>query len=117
MRRFFHANEEDLRSPFFSHLPGWELTSRLKVLFSEETRHRLLEHDPVGELMGKLPLEYYHWDSFCQAQYLETMFLLPGYILSSQGDRVALPPEVEARHPFLDYLAVEFAAKLPPHLR
>ena len=34
-------------------------------------------------------LRYAGWDPFCQAQYLETTVLLPGYILSSQGDRDA----------------------------
>jgi asparagine synthase (glutamine-hydrolysing) len=45
------------------------------------------------------------------------MYLLPEYILSSQGDRVALAHAVEARHPFLDYRLVEFAGKLSPHLK
>jgi asparagine synthase (glutamine-hydrolysing) len=43
--------------------------------------------------------------------------LLPGYILSSQGDRVAMAHGVEGRFPFLDYRIVEFAATLPPELK
>jgi asparagine synthase (glutamine-hydrolysing) len=43
--------------------------------------------------------------------------LLPGYILSSQGDRVAMAHGVEARFPFLDHRIVEFAAGLPSHLK
>ncbi|MBZ5570893.1 MAG: asparagine synthase (glutamine-hydrolyzing) [Acidobacteriia bacterium] len=117
LQKFFHASQEDLRNPFFSHLPRWELTSRLKVLFSDEMHQVVPENNAVSELAGKLPLDYFRWNSFCQAQYLETMFLLPGYILSSQGDRVALAHSVETRHPFLDYRVVEFAAKLPQHLK
>jgi asparagine synthase (glutamine-hydrolysing) len=45
------------------------------------------------------------------------MFLLPGYILSSQGDRMAMAHSVEGRYPFLDHRVVEFAAKLPPRLK
>ncbi len=55
--------------------------------------------------------------SFNQAEYLEARFLLPGYILSSQGDRVAMAHAVEGRYPFLDHRVVEFAAKLPPRLK
>lgn len=115
LQRFFHTTPDDVRNPFFSHLPRWELTSRLKIFFSEEMRRQ--ENDAVGDLIAQLPLEYLNWDSFCQAQYLETALLLPGYILSSQGDRVALAHSVEARHPFLDYRVVEFAAALPQQLK
>jgi asparagine synthase (glutamine-hydrolysing) len=52
-----------------------------------------------------------------QAQFLETNYLLPGYILSSQGDRVAMAHAVEGRFPFLDYRVVEFASKLPIRMK
>jgi asparagine synthase (glutamine-hydrolysing) len=117
LRRFFRATAEDLKDPFFSHMPRWELTSRLKVFFSENVKSELAGHDAIAELFGQLPVEYFSWDSFSQAQYLETKYLLPGYILSSQGDRVALAHAVEARHPFLDYRVVEFANALPPRLK
>ena len=64
-----------------------------------------------------LPAGYSRWDGFCQAQYLEAAYLLPGYILSSQGDRVAMAHSVEGRFPFLDHRVVEFAARLPPQLK
>jgi asparagine synthase (glutamine-hydrolysing) len=117
LQRFFRARPEDLSNPLFSHLPRWELTSQLKSFFSDEVKASLTGYDPLSELVAQLPVDYFGWHSFCQAQYLETMFLLPGYILSSQGDRVALAHSVEARHPFLDYRLVEFAAKVPPNLK
>jgi asparagine synthase (glutamine-hydrolysing) len=45
---------------------------------------------------------------------LETALLLPGYLLSSQGDRVAMAHGVESRYPFLDPHVVAFASALPP---
>jgi asparagine synthase (glutamine-hydrolysing) len=42
---------------------------------------------------------------------------MPGYILSSQGDRMTMAHSVEGRFPFLDHRVVEFAAKLPPQLK
>lgn len=51
------------------------------------------------------------------AQYLESVLLLPGYILSSQGDRVAMAHSVETRFPFLDHRVTQFAASIPPTLK
>ena len=64
-----------------------------------------------------MPKSFERWNSFNQAEYLEAMYLLPGYILSSQGDRMAMAHSVEGRYPFLDHRVVEFAAKLPPHMK
>lgn len=116
-RAFFHVRPEDLVSPFFSHLPRWELTARLKRLFSPAMRAAIGARDVYGELEARLPKRFLEWPPFCQAQYLESTGLLPGYILSSQGDRVAMAHAVELRSPFLDYRVVEFAAALPPSLK
>jgi asparagine synthase (glutamine-hydrolysing) len=71
----------------------------------------------MSELGLDLPASYGAWNSFNQAEFLEAQYLLPGFILSSQGDRVAMAHSVEGRYPFLDYRVVEFAAKLPPTLK
>ena len=39
------------------------------------------------------------------------------YLLSSQGDRVAMANSVEGRFPFLDYRVVEFCNRLPSNLK
>jgi len=71
----------------------------------------------MGHLEAELPSHYRQWDGFTQAQYLESAYLLPGYILSSQGDRMAMAHSVEGRFPFLDYRVVEFASRLSPQLK
>ncbi len=117
LKKFFHVTEEDLASPFFSHLPRWELTARLKMLLSDATRAELRNASAVADLEKELPSSYRASGAFSQAEYLEAMYLLPGYILSSQGDRMAMANSVEGRYPFLDFRVVEFAAKLPPSLK
>lgn len=117
LRAFFRVSQSDLDSPFFSHLPRWELTSRLKIFFSEGARQEMNGNEPLSELALKLPSDFSRWDRFLRAQYLETMYLLPAYILSSQGDRVGMAHSVEIRLPFLDYRVVAFASKLPPTLK
>lgn len=117
LKAFFHVKPEDLSSPFFSHLPRWQLTSRLKMFFSDAVKSEVESCDVYAEMGRLLPAGYSGWDSFCQAQYLETMYLLPGYILSSQGDRVGMAHSVEGRFPFLDHRVVEFASLIPAHLK
>jgi asparagine synthase (glutamine-hydrolysing) len=117
LQAFFHARPDDAQREFFSHLPRWELTSRLKMLFSDAVRSQVGSYDGYAEMRHRLPLGYARWDGFCQAQYLEATQLLPGYILSSQGDRMAMAHSVEGRFPFLDYRVVEFAARIPPRLK
>lgn len=117
LQSFFHVSPEDLADPCFSHLPRWRLTSRLKVFLSDAVRASLGDYDGCAELAATLPDDYDRWDPFCQSQYLETAHLLPGYLLSSQGDRVAMAHSVEGRYPFLDPNVVAFASTLPPGLK
>jgi asparagine synthase (glutamine-hydrolysing) len=117
VRAFFRVAPEDRRNPFFAHLPRWELTSRVKRFYSAEVRDRLRAYDSIAELRAQLPADYRRADYFSKAQHLETAHLLPGYILSSQGDRMGMAHGVEGRSPFLDHRVVEFAATVPPRLK
>jgi asparagine synthase (glutamine-hydrolysing) len=117
LKAFFHVRPADLDSPFFSHLPRWRLTQQIKGFLSQDVKAALARHDPLEELRGRLPREYTSWHPFAQAQYLESTILLPGYILSSQGDRPAMGHSIEGRFPFLDARLMDWAAKLPPRLK
>jgi len=117
LQAFFNARPEDLADPGFSHRPRWNLTAKTKLFFSEALKSELGGYDATAELIAGLPEAFGAWDPFCQAQYLESAHLLPGYILSSQGDRMAMAHSVEGRFPFLDVRVMEFAARLPPRLK
>jgi len=117
LQSFFHARPEDLESPFFSHLPRWELTRKLAILYSAEAKERLAGHDTYADVEAQLPAAYGSWPPFCQAQFLETRYLMPGYILSSQGDRMGMAHGIEGRFPFLDPRVAALAARIPPRLK
>lgn len=117
LRNFFRVTAQDLASPFFSHLPRWELTTRLKLLFSDEFRDQTEKCDELRELQEDLPPAFLSWSHFAQGEYLESKYFLSGYLLSSQGDRMAMAHSVEGRYPFLDYRVLEFAAKIPATLK
>jgi asparagine synthase (glutamine-hydrolysing) len=63
------------------------------------------------------PAGFAAWGPLERAQYLEASIFLQQYLLSSQGDRVAMAHSVEGRMPFLDYRVVEFANRLPPRMK
>ena len=117
LEKFFQASPDDVADPFFSHLPRWKMGGRLHRLFSAETRTRLRDYDPLEEMRRSLPDAFAGWSTLARAQYLEAKFLLPGYILSSQGDRMAMANSVEIRMPFLDYRVAEFAGHLPDRFK
>jgi asparagine synthase (glutamine-hydrolysing) len=68
---------------------------------------------PFAEL--SLPLERLRrWHPLHQSLYLGMRVHLPGLLLSSGGDRVAMHSSVETRYPFLDEDLVAFLARLHP---
>jgi asparagine synthase (glutamine-hydrolysing) len=116
LQSFFHAAADDLAHPCFSHLPRWSLTSRLKTLFSDSVRAAVAQRDAVAAVVARLPAAYASWDLLARAQYLEMTQLLPGYLLSAQGDRMSMAHGVETRFPYLDPDVVSFGTSLPERL-
>jgi asparagine synthase (glutamine-hydrolysing) len=116
LRGFFRV-QDGPASCFFSHLPRWQMTARLKLLFSSDVRAELADYDAYEDLKQTLPAGFSGWHWFARAQHLEATGLLPGYILSSQGDRMSMAHGVEGRFPFLDHRVVAFTSSLPASLK
>ncbi|CAH2398984.1 asparagine synthase (glutamine-hydrolyzing) [Mesorhizobium ventifaucium] len=114
---FFGAGNTALDDLLFSHRPRFKTTAAAKIFFSGDLRATLKGYDAAEELVSRLPQAFPLWHPLHQAQYLESSFLLPGYILSSQGDRMAMAHGIEGRFPYLDHRLVEFAARLPPEMK
>jgi asparagine synthase (glutamine-hydrolysing) len=117
LQAFFRAGLTQLDDPLYSHLPRFQLGRRATRFFSGELRRALRGYDALQDLREQLPAGFRAWHPLSQAQYLESAFLLPGYILSSQGDRMAMAHGVEGRFPFLDHRVVEFASRIAPRLK
>ena len=117
LEAFFKTGISEISDEFFSHLPRWETTSKIKEFFSNEIKETLKGYNPVEELRATLSRDFNKWDWLSKAQYIETANLLPGYILSSQGDRMAMANSVEGRFPFLDHRVVEFCCAIPPNFK
>ncbi len=115
---FFRKSLEDVSSPIYSHFIRWENTSTLKGFFSPDILEALGKVPPFAErFTAALQPDFMTWDPLSRAQYTEIKVFLSNYLLSSQGDRVAMAHAVEGRFPFLDYRVVEFACRLPARYR
>lgn len=106
---------DQVDDPLFSHLPRIRATEWIKGFYAEgfAAELRARHADPLGRLRDELPAKFGRWSPLERAAYLEVLTLLSPYLLSSQGDRMAMAHGVELRVPYLDHRIVELAARLP----
>ncbi|WP_367717902.1 asparagine synthase (glutamine-hydrolyzing) [Nitratireductor sp. GISD-1A_MAKvit] len=114
---FFAISADQPNDPLFSHRPRFRNTAGAKLFFSGALKETLKGYNAADELVSILPDAFGSWHPLHQAQYLETRFLLPGYILSSQGDRMAMAHGIETRFPFLDHRIVTLASQIPANVK
>ena len=112
-KQFFQQGLEDIDKPYFSHIPRWATTQRTLQFLSDDARASIGKRIAMEDIFRILPADISHWKPLNQGQYVEVSTLLSGYLLSSQGDRVAMANSIEGRFPFLDHRVIEFAASLP----
>jgi asparagine synthase (glutamine-hydrolysing) len=117
LEAFFKNGITETNNPYYSHLVRWRSSARLKRMFSPATRAHLAACSDDALLAEGLEGFKEEWDTLSKAQFVESRTFMSQYLLSSQGDRVAMAHAVEGRFPFLDHRVVEFAATIPPHLR
>ena len=113
LKMFFGYKLDETENPFYSHLLRWHNTSRIKNYFSEDLKSETGNYDPMQEVENNLETAFARWGDLSKSQYLEATIFMSGYLLSSQGDRMAMANSVEGRYPFLDHRVIEFGASLP----
>jgi asparagine synthase (glutamine-hydrolysing) len=113
LKNFFAKGLVNTDDPLYSHLIRWENTSRIKSFFSEDLKSTISSYNCYDDLRQKLPKYFDRIDSLSKAQYLEISLFMSNYLLSSQGDRVAMANSVEIRLPYLDHRIIDFMAKVP----
>lgn len=127
LRKFFGQGLDDVNDPCYSHAVRWRNTARTMRFFSPslhgeiDKAHANSSKDAEpGEAWAdalQLPAGFMSWSPLARAQYIEAAVFLPEYLLSSQGDRMAMANSVEGRFPFLDHNVVEFCNRLAPRLK
>ena len=114
LEQFYKAGLEKTSEYYFSHIPRFNTTSKIKDFFTTEVRAAIADNDTINAYGTDLPAGFNNWHPLVKAQFVEVRSLLAGYLLSSQGDRVSAANSIEGRFPFLDHRVVEFAATIPP---
>lgn len=112
-QRFFQQGMDNLEKTYFAHIPRWTTTQRVTNFLSAEVKAEARSAVSFDEIERILPPDIKQWKPLNRDQYIEAKTLLAGYLLSSQGDRVAMANSIEARFPFLDHRVMEFAAGMP----
>ncbi len=116
--KFFKRDLLKINSPEYSHLLRWKNTSQLQSFFSEDLRNQHGRLDLfIERFKMALPPDFLSWEPLSRAQYTESKIFLSNYLLSSQGDRMAMANSVEGRYPFLDHRVVELATQIPSRFR
>ncbi len=111
---FFKKNLDQVDSPVYSHMLRWHNTAQLQGFFAEPLRRQMPSLTQLTErFQAGLPDAFMSWHPLSRAQYIESKIFLSNYLLSSQGDRMAMANSVEGRYPFLDHRVIEFASRLP----
>jgi asparagine synthase (glutamine-hydrolysing) len=115
---FFKKNLTDVQSPVYSHMVRWLNTAQLKNFLKPDMLPAGSDIEAFAQRIGaQLPSSFKDWSFLAKAQYLESTLFLSNYLLSSQGDRMAMANSIEGRYPFLDHRVIELAARLPVNLR
>ncbi|MFN8239993.1 MAG: asparagine synthase (glutamine-hydrolyzing) [Bacteroidales bacterium] len=117
LKMFYGYKLEDTGNLFYSHLLRWNNSNHIKKHFSADVSARLEGYSPFTDLEQRLPEGFEKWSDLVRAQWLETTVFMSGYLLSSQGDRMAMGNSVEGRYPFLDYRVIEFCMSLPDRFK
>lgn len=115
--QFFRQGMEHCDRAIFAHVPRWTTTQRIWRLLHPDVRAALASFDAFAHVESRIPAESGRWPPMARDQYVEAHTLLSGYLLSSQGDRMAMANSVEGRFPFLDHRVIEFANRLPPQYK
>lgn len=114
---FFKYGIDDPEDPFFSHIIRWKNTSKIKNFFSEQLKDSIRDYNSYSELKNQLPADFFNFDAVTKSQFLESMIFLSNYLLSSQGDRVAMAHSLELRVPYLDHRMIELLAKVNSEIK
>lgn len=110
---FFATGIDHPENPFFSHQIRWQNTSKIRTFLSREIQEASQSQENFARLEQLLPARFSRWDYLAKAQYLEMTIFLSNYLLSSQGDRMAMAHSVEIRVPYLDYRIIDFMGRVP----
>ncbi|MBT8180697.1 MAG: asparagine synthase C-terminal domain-containing protein, partial [Eudoraea sp.] len=117
LKMFFGFRLKETKHPLYSHLLRWHNTSRISNYLSKEYRDYTGDYLPLAAIEEQVGVKLDGMDTLTKAQWIELNLFMSGYLLSSQGDRMAMANSVEGRYPFLDHRVIDLCMSLHPDLK
>jgi asparagine synthase (glutamine-hydrolysing) len=115
--RFFGRDLGATDHPFYAHLIRWQNTAWARRVLAADLRAATDPAGSEGDLLAEMPEGWLGWAPLARAQWVEIATFMSSYLLSFQGDRVAMAHGVEVRYPFLDPEVVRWCSSLPTRLK
>ena len=95
----------------------YEMISLVKpLIYSGELKEKLADHDAYSDLDLRTD-RIKQWHPLNQSLYAGYKIMLPGMLLLSKGDRIAMNASVETRYPYLDEDVIAFCARIAPEYK
>jgi asparagine synthase (glutamine-hydrolysing) len=111
LKNTFGDKLDQTNSLLYAFFTRANITSAVSQFMQPEVKAEL-NLDLEQRVKDHLPESAQTLGVFNTAQYVEAKTIMPGYILSSQGDRMLMANSIEGRYPFLDHRVIEFAGHL-----
>jgi len=116
-RKSFSRGLTDVEDPFYSHRIRWSNAAWSLRFLAPDLRGGADPEEMNAGMVGAMPPNWRSWQPLARSQMIEIHTFMSPYLLSCQGDRVAMGHSVEVRYPFLDPHVVDFCAQLPRRLK
>ena len=90
---------------------GLVSTNKMRF-FAGAARDEILSRSALDDL--DISPDLYRWHPFNRQMYFGGRVMLPGHLLASKGDRIAMHSSVETRYAFLDEDVIAYMEKIHP---
>jgi asparagine synthase (glutamine-hydrolysing) len=115
--RFFGRDLGATDNPFYAHMIRWQNTAWARRVLGADLRAAADPERSEADLLAEMPEGWLAWAPLARAQWVEIATFMSSYLLSYQGDRVAMAHGVEVRYPFLDPEVIRWSSSLPTRLK
>ncbi|WP_207456452.1 asparagine synthase (glutamine-hydrolyzing) [Azospirillum sp. SYSU D00513] len=116
-QNFFRRGMMETDAPFYAHQIRWQNTAWSQRLLHADLRAAADAEAFEAKVAAHMPDGWTRWSPLARSQMAEIAAFLTPYLLTSQGDRVAMANSIEVRYPFLDPDTVDFCAALPDRVK
>lgn len=114
---FWKRGMTETDDPFYAHRIRWQNTAWTQRLLAPDVRSAANAQAFDEVISAHLPAGWSRWSPLARTQWTEIAAFMSPYLLTSQGDRVAMANSIEVRYPFLDPEVDDLCAALPDRVK